>query len=67
MAKMNRRPSGANPPGQQPLGGRPTLIPADPLPGWKAAVQALLLVGIPLALLFAAKLVLKRFFPELGY
>jgi len=67
MAKMNRRPSGANPPGQQPQGGRPSLIPADPLPGWNAAVEALLLVGIPLALLFAAKLVLKRFFPELGY
>ena len=42
-------------------------MPADPLPGWKAAVQALLLVGIPLVLLVAAKLVLKRFFPELGY
>jgi len=67
MPKMNRRQGGANPPGQQPQGGRPSLIPADPLPGWKAAIQALLLVGIPLALLFAAKLVLKRFFPELGY
>ena len=67
MAKMNRRPSGANPPGQQPQGGRPTLIPADPLPGWKAAVQVVLLLGIPLTLLFVAKVVLKRFFPELGY
>ena len=42
-------------------------MPADPLPGWKAAVQALLLVGIPLVLLFAAKVVLKKLFPELGY
>jgi hypothetical protein len=30
-------------------------------------VQALLLVGIPLALLLVAKVILKRFFPELGY
>ena len=67
MAKPNRRPGGATPPGQQAQAGRPSLLPADPLPGWKAAVQALLLLGIPLSLLFAAKLVLKRFFPELGY
>ena len=67
MAKPNRRPGGANPPGQQAQAGRPSLVPADPLPGWKAAFQALLLLGIPLALLLAAKLVLKRFFPELGY
>jgi hypothetical protein len=67
MAKPNRRPGGATPPGQQTHAGRPSLVPADPLPGWKAAVQALLLLGIPLTLLFAAKLVLKRFFPELGY
>jgi len=67
MAKMNRGPGGAVPPGQQHQGGRPSLVPADPLPGWKAAVQALLLVGIPLVLLFAAKVVLKKLFPELGY
>jgi len=67
MAKPNRRPGGAPPPGQQVPVGRPSLLPAVPLPGWKAAVQALLLLGIPLTLLFAAKLVLKRFFPELGY
>jgi hypothetical protein len=67
MAKMNRRMSGATPPGQQSQGGRPSLTPADPLPGWKAAIQALILVGIPLTLLFAAKLVLKKLFPELGY
>ena len=67
MANMNRRPSGATPPGQQPQGGRPSLVPADPLPGWQAAIQVLFLLGIPLGLLFAAKFVLKRFFPELGY
>jgi len=64
---MNRRPGGANPPGQHLPAGRPSLIPADPLPGWKAAVQALVLLGIPLTLLFVAKVVLKKFFPELGY
>jgi len=67
MSTMNRRPGGANPPGQRPPAGRPNLIPTDPLPGWKASVQVLLLLGIPLTLLFVAKVVLKRFFPELGY
>lgn len=67
MTTVNRRPGGAIPPGHHPPTGRPSLVPADPLPGWKAAIQALLLVGIPLTLLLAAKLILKRFFPELGY
>ena len=67
MAKPNRRLSGATPPGQQAPTGRPSLVPAVSLPGWKAMVQAVVLLGIPLTLLFAAKLVLKRFFPELGY
>jgi hypothetical protein len=67
MAKPNRRLGGATPPGQQAPTGRPSLVPADPLSGWKAMVQAVVLLGIPLTLLFAAKLVLKRFFPELGY
>ncbi len=67
MSRMNRRPGGANPPGQHLPAGRPSLIPPDPLPGWKAAVQALVLLGIPLTLLFVAKVVLKKFFPELGY
>jgi len=42
-------------------------VPVDPLPGWKAALQAALLVGIPLTLLFVAKMVLRKYFPELGY
>ena len=67
MAKMNRRMGGATPPGQQAQGGRPPLVPVDPLPGWKAAVQAVVLVGIPLTLLFVAKMVLRKYFPELGY
>ena len=42
-------------------------MPSDPLPGSKALIQVLLLVGVPLALLLVARVILKRFFPELGY
>ena len=52
--------------GQGP-GGRPSLIPANPLPGWMALVQVLVLLGIPLTLLLAARLFLHHFFPQLGY
>lgn len=64
---MNRRSAGATPPGQHPPSGRPGLVPSDPLPGWKAVVQALLLLGTPLALLLVCRVILQRFFPELGY
>jgi len=67
MSQMNRRPAGANPPGHHLPSGRPSLAPADHLSGRKAVVQALLLAGIPLALLLVAKVILNRFFPELGY
>jgi len=67
MAEARRRQAGATPPGQSPSGGRPGLIPADPLPGWKAVLQAALLLGIPIALLLVAKVILKTFFPALGY
>ncbi|HEV8701616.1 MAG TPA: hypothetical protein VGV60_10140 [Candidatus Polarisedimenticolia bacterium] len=63
---MNRRPPGATPGHHAPT-GRPGLEPADPLPGWKAIVQSLMLIGIPLALLLIAKFVLKTYYPELGY
>ena len=66
MAKPNRGPGGG-PTGGGPQGARPSLIPANPLSGTAAVVQTLILLGIPLALLFAFKFVLKRFFPELGY
>jgi hypothetical protein len=66
MAEARRR-QGATPPGQSPQGGRPGLIPADPLPGWKALVQAALLLGIPIALLLVTKVILKTYFPALGY
>ena len=49
------------------LTGRPSLIPQDPLSGWQALIQALLLLGVPILLLLLAKVVLRNFFPELGY
>jgi hypothetical protein len=67
MSKMNRQQGGARQPGQGQPSARPSLVPADPLPGWKALVQAALLLGIPLALLFLAKIVVRIFYPELGY
>lgn len=69
MPKSNdRRPQrGIQPPGTiQPV-ARPTLIPAESLPGWKAIVQALILLGIPIALLLIAKVILRTFFPQFGY
>lgn len=42
-------------------------MPSDPLPGSKALIQVLLMAGVPLALLLVARVILKRFFPELGY
>lgn len=62
-----KRGAGAPPPGRAMPPGRPGLIPTDPLPGWKALVQAVFLLGIPLGLLLVAKVVLRTFFPELGY
>ena len=52
------RPGGGSGPG-----GRPPLEPADPLPRSTALIQVAILVGIPVALLLLAKLVLVRFFP----
>ena len=68
MSRASRgQQRGAQPPGQVQPVARPTLIPADPLPGWKAIVQAIILLGIPIALLLVAKVVLRKFFPQLGY
>ena len=66
MAEAKRR-QGATPPGQTAHAGRPGLIPTDPLPGWKALVQAALLLGIPITLLLVAKVILRTYFPSLGY
>lgn len=65
MAQMRGPGQGTNRPGQ--AGSRPSLIPANPLPGWKALVQALVLLGIPLALLLLARIALRRLLPGLGY
>ncbi len=68
MSRMNRTHGyGPRPPGQPQPASRPGLVPANPLPGWKALVQAIVLLGIPLTLLLLAKLVLRKFFPGLGY
>jgi hypothetical protein len=58
---------GARPPGAPTPGGRPGLIPAEPLPLWKALLQVLMLLGIPIALLLLARPILRAFFPDLGY
>lgn len=48
-------------------GGRPALEPSDPLSLRAALIQIVVLLGIPIALLLFAKIVLRAFFPELGY
>jgi hypothetical protein len=64
------------PPGQQRaskdrVGGsapaRRGLSPPDPMSGWLAVVQVVLLLGIPIGLLLLAKVILVKFFPGLGY
>jgi len=68
MSRNKIEPRGARPPGQGGQGpSRPSLVPADRLPVWKAALQAALLLGIPLTLLLVARVIMQRFFPQLGY
>lgn len=62
MARNERAPRGAS-----GTPGRPSLEPADPLPLRTALLQVILLLGIPIGLLLFAKIILKTFFPELGY
>ena len=47
--------------------GRPPLEPTDPLPLSTALVQIVLLLGVPIVLLFIAKIVLTRFFPGVAH
>ena len=47
--------------------GRARLVPENPLPPRVALLQVLILLGLPLGLLLLAKLVLRSFFPHLGY
>ena len=43
------------------------LIPTNPLSARKAFIQVALLFGIPVLLLLVTKVILKQFFPSLGY
>jgi hypothetical protein len=68
MAKSRPGSRGAQPPGQGgSASGRQPLVPSTPLPGWLALVQIALLLGLPISLLLVARVILRRFFPELGY
>ncbi len=67
MARSQSTAGTSSPAPRPTLTGRPSLIPMDPLPGWQALMQALFLLGLPILLLVLAKVVLRNFFPELGY
>jgi hypothetical protein len=47
--------------------GRPPLEPEYPMSAGLALLQVFLLVGVPVAALLILKVVLKTYFPELGY
>ncbi|HET8946435.1 MAG TPA: hypothetical protein VFQ07_05595 [Candidatus Polarisedimenticolia bacterium] len=47
--------------------GRPPLEPEHPLSARMALFQVFLLVGVPVAALLILKMVLRVYFPELGY
>jgi hypothetical protein len=59
--------AGSRLPGRPAPSGRPSLIPDNPLPVSRALIQALVLLGVPILLLLVGKILLRRFFPELGY
>jgi len=63
----SREPRRAMEGGRPPAPQRPGLIPPDRLPGWLALVQIAILLGIPITLLLLARVVLRTWFPELGY
>ena len=48
-------------------GGGPRLIPEVPLSGWIAFLQVAVLLGLPISLLILVKIILRLFFPDLGY
>jgi hypothetical protein len=37
------------------------------LPGWKALLQALFLLGVPIAILWLTRAILRAYLSELGY
>jgi hypothetical protein len=63
MNKASRRPTA----GGYPAPGRPGLVPANPLPVSRALLQVLVLLGIPLLLLVAGKVLVRAWWPEFGY
>jgi len=67
MAKNARRsiPNGTTGPG--PGTGRPGLVPANPISAQRALLQVAVLLGIPLVLLIIGKVLIRAWFPELGY
>ena len=64
MAKPDRQHRSA---GGGGTGGRPPLEPANALTLRAALIQVALLLGVPVTLLIFAKVILRSFFPELGY
>jgi hypothetical protein len=67
MARSQSAARRSKPAGRPTPLGRPSLVPEDPLPGWKALLQALFLLGVPILLLLITRVILRGFFPELGY
>ncbi len=67
MAAQKRQHNGSTGPSGGIGPGRRGLVPENPLPIWKAFVQVLILLGIPIGLLLVARTILRVYFPELGY
>ncbi len=67
MSKGDRWQQGPRPPGQPAAPARRSLEPSNPLPPWKAVVQVAILLGIPVTLLLIARIILRVYFPHLGY
>jgi hypothetical protein len=59
MARSDFRKSGG--------ANKAPLEPANPLPARTALLQMVLLLGIPMVILLLMKVVLRTFFPQLGY
>jgi hypothetical protein len=64
LAKSSQFQRGA---GGAASGGRASLEPDPPLSLRIALLQVAILLGIPIAVLVFAKVILRAFFPELGY
>ncbi len=67
MSKTVRRPSSSGTPGSTTVAFRPGLVPANPLSVTKALLQVVVLLGIPLLMLLAGKILIRSWFPDLGY